>query len=426
MHEPDVLTFAVCTFKRVFHPVPVQDRATLGELTQVLTRFELKPEVYQRVQREVRRIEAGWEAWQAGQVVAGKAAGAIRKAAEGASADGGDIEAAARSAYEHLLAEARKGAKRDLRLWSPTLYVPGGRRGSDAIVHLSCLTLDYDDGTPIDDVRDVWSPWFHLLHTTWSHTPERPRLRLTLPLAHPVVAADWPLVWEWAERHCGQPIDPACKGTSRAWALPAVGDRDWPRHAYAHGGDLLDPVLEGLVSEPAAFVSIPSSLEVPGDDGQPSYFRTILAGQGRYLPGDPADEVSPTTFADAPPRGAASGHEPPAAGRHPRGGADPFDEDAFDTWSSFGGVTQGSPPPRPAPEQEAAAAPEPAEEHAAQEVLEDLETLVMQLVERVERLESTSHVDGLERLAALHASGALDESEFRLAKERLLRVLGRY
>ena len=148
---------------------------------------------------------------------------------------------------EALKAEARKGIKRMLRLWSPVHYRPGASRGSDGVESLSCLVLDYDDGTRVADASARWESFFHIVHTTWSHTDAHPKLRLTLPLVQPVRGADWGAVWAWAEQRTGQVIDPAMKGPGATYALPAVPSRSWPRHAFVHEGTLLDPVAFGIV-----------------------------------------------------------------------------------------------------------------------------------------------------------------------------------
>ena len=37
------------------------------------------------------------------------------------------------------------------------------------------LVLDYDHGVTPDEASMTWEPWFHLLHSTWSHRDDEPR-----------------------------------------------------------------------------------------------------------------------------------------------------------------------------------------------------------------------------------------------------------
>ena len=131
--------------------------------------------------------------------------------------------------------------KRSCPAWSPAVFPPGATRSSAAVLALSCIVLDLDDG---DHARALaaWEDVPRIAHTTWSHTDDAPRLRLVVPLAAPVPAKWWPRVWHWAHRRSGLVADPKCKDLSRLYFVPAVRSHDWPRWArvYDHGGALLD------------------------------------------------------------------------------------------------------------------------------------------------------------------------------------------
>ena len=72
-------------------------------------------------------------------------------------------------------------------LWSPVEYKPGATRGSDGVALVHMLALDYDDGTPVEEVRRRWSGWVHIGHTSYSHQqwkddrPPMPAVRVILP-----------------------------------------------------------------------------------------------------------------------------------------------------------------------------------------------------------------------------------------------------
>ncbi len=233
--EPRTLRFAVSVFDRVFDTEPKALSLTLEQLTSGLTRFELKTRLQQRIQREVLRVERAYEAHRAGEAMAGKVARALR------DADDPDAERAKQ------LEKARGAAKTDLALWSPNLYRPGAKRGSDGVIHLSCLALDHDEGMGLEEAQQVWRDFHFLLHTTWSHHPDQPRFRVVLPLAGPVPAEDWARFWAWADARTDGRLDKALKGRASTFALPATAGPTAARVAVVHEAPLLDPLGLGLV-----------------------------------------------------------------------------------------------------------------------------------------------------------------------------------
>ena len=237
----DDYRFAICRFKTVFDPKPEPAVITLSELTEELQRFLFKPDLARRIQRDLALVEAAWDALHAGKHHAGRAHSTLKRVRDEAEERGDEVGAALDEAHDKLRAEARKGAKETLPCWAPATFKPGAKRNSRSVLELSCRVLDYDDGTTPEEASAIWEQSFHVVHTSWSHTPERPRFRLVLPLAKPCPVAFWPRLWLWAEQHCGHAIDPACKGASRMWTLPAVPSPEAPRQAFSHGAPLLDP-----------------------------------------------------------------------------------------------------------------------------------------------------------------------------------------
>jgi hypothetical protein len=134
------------------------------------------------------------------------------------------------------------GDKTELPAWSPVRYLPEAhRRGAEGVAEVTCLVLDYDDGTELDVALRPWQDWPTIWHSSWSHTPGHPKYRLTVPLEAPIPAAHWSRVWAWAvSRSAGKP-DEKCKDPSRIYFLPAEPYPDAPRLAGVHdpGGRLL-------------------------------------------------------------------------------------------------------------------------------------------------------------------------------------------
>ncbi len=304
----DVL-FPVTTFRRVFDTMPVQEVVTLPELVAALRRFELKPEVLARAQREMARVRRATTRVKAGLHTSAGIEVRLVKAADEARAAKRDPVAAVEATGLRLEEEARKKAKGELRVWSPTLYVPGAeKRGGEHVTHLSCLVLDHDDGTRIEDASERWARYFHLVHSTWSHTESHPRFRLILPLAHLVAARDWARVWQWAADRSGRAVDGALKNPSSHYALPVVPHANWPRIAFSRPGAILSPLDEGLVDE----IPIVPLVRQGPTDLQPSVMRGLdptrqyldhVERDSVYLSDDPwddTDEPAPRAAASTP------------------------------------------------------------------------------------------------------------------------------
>jgi hypothetical protein len=122
--------------------------------------------------------------------------------------------------------------KRTLPQWSAARFDPPRRKKAHA-QEASCLVLDYDDSTTIDQALHTWGQWCVLLHTSWSHRPEAPRFRVVLPLDRDIAKSEYSTAWLWAEAHCGHAIDRHCKDISRSWLLPAYDLEDYEhRHNF--------------------------------------------------------------------------------------------------------------------------------------------------------------------------------------------------
>lgn len=132
--------------------------------------------------------------------------------------------------------------KRRLPQWSPTCFDPPRRKKAHA-VFASCLVLDYDDGTTVDEAIDVWGQWALILHTSWSHRPDHHKFRLVLPLDEDLDKADYPTAWRWAEAHCGHDIDRHCKDISRSWVMPTCDIEDPGQQRYFTSRVVRAPLL---------------------------------------------------------------------------------------------------------------------------------------------------------------------------------------
>lgn len=411
MPPPSEQRFAVCSFSRVFDVEPKQEMLTLGELLRFTTRFEVKPQVLQRMRKAVAKVERALERVLHDAPGAGPVGVKIREAMRAAEADGGDSESAARALADTLAHDARQSVKRDMRLWSPVLYREGARRGSEGVIHLSCLVLDYDGGTRIEQASAAWSDWLHVVHSTWSFTESEHKFRVILPLAHAVAPVDWEAVWCWAEERAGGLVDPSGRGVASTFAIPTVGALGWPRRCIANRGPLVDPLGLGLIAAPAP----------PSDRDLAPVTESLVLGSPKYTY---IAEQLPEDIAELPP---------------PRGVTPKWDAD--DVWDAFGGgvsvpeaarvaaETAPTSPVEPRGSVSAAApvvvpAPSRTTESAESTRTDERITLLEREVERLRCLleGSPEHrvPSALERVAALHREGVLDDVEFELAKRTVI------
>lgn len=110
------------------------------------------------------------------------------------------------------------------------------------VEQIHALVLDYDSGkTTPEDALTVWKGSLACTYTSWSHTPEKPRFRLIVPLSRAVSADECARVWTAASAKlaaAGQEIDQACKDPSRLWYLPCRRDEHFA--AAIQDGESLD------------------------------------------------------------------------------------------------------------------------------------------------------------------------------------------
>lgn len=450
----DLLRFTISTFRNVFETTAHHERVTLQELTRGLRRFQVKPDLQAKIDREMRRIDAIWRAWKAGEVMSGMRIVALRDAERQAREAGEDVVAAVFERYQQLKAEARRDAKKELRLWSPAIFRAGGRRTSEDVTHVSCLVLDYDDGTRVEQAIDAWQPWFHIVHTTWSHQHAAHRFRIVVPLAEPIAAAHWASLWTWAEARAEHKIDPSCKGLARTYALPCTAAPRAERIAFTHAGAIFNPVLEGIL--PSAGAPPRDVAFVPHEDGF-----TFVKGDAEATYVEQRDD--PARYGAQP--------DDPMADDIWDGGAPGLDRfDAPELWDggapdvplragfAQSAALQAHEPDTPIepPAPVAAAQPPRAAASLSLAIVHDDDpdsgevpvvdasspgvrrdvvapvatvSLLQQLIEKLEALlgrlidPRATHgidVEALERLAELHESGVLTRAEFRAGKQRIL------
>lgn len=130
----------------------------------------------------------------------------------------------------------RSGGKKAQICWMPARLKAGEKRRLKANVEgAHVLILDFDGGTDIEALHELWHPWDHWIHTTWSHDPEgQGRYRVLIPLDAEASPKLYPKLWHWAEKRCHsagiktadskdkktEGLDPQTKNINRVWFVP--------------------------------------------------------------------------------------------------------------------------------------------------------------------------------------------------------------
>lgn len=143
-------------------------------------------------------------------------------------------------------------AKQDLPLWSAASW-PGGASSCKAVdvEAVGMLVLDYDSGAvTIEQAARRWGRWQSLIHTSASHTPDKPKFRVVVPLARPIAPADWARAWRWASGWC-KGVDGSAKDIGRRYFLPGGSAPEHWRLLVLDRRPLLHLAVERLPEEPA-------------------------------------------------------------------------------------------------------------------------------------------------------------------------------
>jgi len=136
---------------------------------------------------------------------------------------------------KHTIRPQKKGG-----VWSPARYKTGTNRGNANVECISMLVADVDGGKAFADLKAKLDAYHYLAHSSFSHTPDKPKYRVILPLNQPVPVADWALVWARFNAMLEGVNDPSTKDPARIYFLPSHPENA-PGHFIATGvGKLLD------------------------------------------------------------------------------------------------------------------------------------------------------------------------------------------
>ena len=157
------------------------------------------------------------------------------------------------------------------RAWVPAVFVNNGSRKDADVQEMTAAVLDFDDGViGFEDVEAKLTGWTYAAHTSFSHTPNKPKLRVIVPfakLAEPALCL--PIFQHFDtlfDGHC----DPARKNPGGLYYLPACPyDASDLYRLISRVGALFDPSIlrnNGAGAEPATAREATS--KVPANNGQ--------------------------------------------------------------------------------------------------------------------------------------------------------------
>lgn len=117
---------------------------------------------------------------------------------------------------------------KDGPLFAPAKFKQQSSRKDSNVVNVTMLCFDIDNGTKYKEPDHFKYDW--ISYTTYSHTEEKHKWRLLIPLEKPVISSEWGYAWkaacdlfyeifpDYKGKKC---LDPTCKNSSRMYYFPA-------------------------------------------------------------------------------------------------------------------------------------------------------------------------------------------------------------
>lgn len=127
--------------------------------------------------------------------------------------------------------------QKDGAAWSPAVYKPGTTRGVKNVDQVSAAVFDLDHlkAEQVEAIRGKLQGMEYVLHSSFGHSAEDQRLRLTLPVNRPMTPTEWAKVRASLIKTFDLPADPATKDASRLYFLPACPPEASPFAEHGKG-----------------------------------------------------------------------------------------------------------------------------------------------------------------------------------------------
>lgn len=186
---------------------------------------------------------------------------------------------------QYLSADSNtKKLEKDSIGWIPcSLKDAYGRRQQENIDMAHLLVLDIDYGLSAEQVREILGDYEYALHSTYSHSPSKPKWRVVLPLHEPIPAKSLPALFDQVNILFGGKLDVSCgHDCARMYYLPACPpDAKDIYHFEHHAGKWLNSneLDEAIDLSPAAKYTgdtktVPAKETIDFETGYPDGQRT--------------------------------------------------------------------------------------------------------------------------------------------------------
>lgn len=155
--------------------------------------------------------------------------------------------------YQAASGDVRAKMKDGVGIVPVTLKDESVGRKTENIESVSMIVLDIDCGMTLDEVKGIMKGTESVIHTTFSHTPEHPKLRVLIPLVKPVTRMHAKAILLKLQELFDGRLDSACFDAGHMFYLPRCPKDAVGLFRYTHvPGVLLDMTCEAANEE--AFV----------------------------------------------------------------------------------------------------------------------------------------------------------------------------
>lgn len=140
-----------------------------------------------------------------------------------------------------LLSKPRISARKDGKYILAVTLGEEGIRNEKNVQSVNGFFLDFDKGIDEFTIIHKLKGLKFIAHTTYSHTPDKPRWRVFIPYAEDHPKEEHKLVYfNMVERFDGYEIDKRCRTASQLWFLPTAKEKSIFR-VFRGEGEFLDP-----------------------------------------------------------------------------------------------------------------------------------------------------------------------------------------
>ncbi|MHC4070511.1 MAG: DUF927 domain-containing protein [Planctomycetota bacterium] len=116
----------------------------------------------------------------------------------------------------------QRDSEKDGIAWSPVIYKDGSQRGNAGVSEFSAFVGDLDSGDfDLEAVKGRLHGLEYLIHSTYSHRPEKPKLRFIVPFQKSFAASEIHKVFDHFNELFDEKLDPCSKKPAQIYYTPS-------------------------------------------------------------------------------------------------------------------------------------------------------------------------------------------------------------